>query len=73
MLERHGFKIEKRFVIDAVRSPDKVVKGSKERLIAQKVYDEKHLIRVICGVRGENAVVVTIYPARRERYESQVQ
>jgi len=50
MLERHGFKIEKRFVIDAVRSPDKVVKGSKGRLIAQKVYDEKHLIRVIYEV-----------------------
>jgi hypothetical protein len=49
MLERHGFKIEKRYVTDAVRRPDKVVKGSKGRLIAQKVYDEKHLISYIRG------------------------
>jgi len=73
MLERHGFKIEKEYIVNAVRSPDKVVKGSKGRLIAQKAYDEKHLIRVIYEVRGGNAVVVTLYPARRGRYESQVQ
>jgi len=33
-------------------------------------YDEKHLIRVIYEVKDENALVVTFYPAKRERYES---
>ena len=70
VLKRHGFKVEKEDVVDAVKYPDKVVKGRKGRFVAQKVYNEKHLIRDICAVRDENAVVVTFYPAKRERYES---
>ena len=72
ILRRHGFEIQEKDVVNVVKHPDKVVKGEKERFIAQKACDEKHLIRVIYELRGENAVVVTFYPARRERYESQV-
>ena len=55
-----------------MRHPDRVLRGSKGRLIAQKIYDEKHLIRVIYEVSDEDILVVTFYPARRERYEGQV-
>ncbi len=57
-------------MVNVVKHPDKVFKGKKGRFIAQKAYDEKHLIRY--KLRGEDAVVVTFYPARRERYEGQV-
>ena len=72
VFRRHGFKIEEKEVVDTVRHPDKVIKGRKGRFIAQRVYNERHLVRVIYEVKGENAVVVTFYPAKRERYESQV-
>jgi hypothetical protein len=72
ILRKHGFYIEEKDIIDAVRHPDRVLRGSRGRLIAQKIYDEKHLIRVIYEVSDENILVVTFYPARRERYEGQV-
>ena len=69
VLRRHGFGIEEKEVVDVVRRPDKVIKGGKGRFIAQTVYNERHLIRVIYEARGKIAVVVTFYPAKRERYE----
>ena len=70
VLRKHGFVVNEDEVVDVVRDPDKVVKGRKGRYVAQKIYDEKHLIRVIYEVKDENALVVTFYPAKRERYES---
>lgn len=72
ILRKHGFYIEEKDIIDVVRHPDRVLRGSKGRLIAQKIYDEEHLIRVIYEVSDEDILVVTFYPARRERYEGQV-
>ncbi|MEM2058399.1 MAG: DUF4258 domain-containing protein [Thermoproteota archaeon] len=73
ILRRHGFEIREEDIVNVVKHPDKVFKGRRGRFIAQKAYDEKHLIRVIYELKDENAVVVTFYPARRERYENQIQ
>ena len=70
VLRKHGFMVDKDEVVDAVRHPDRMISGKKGRFVAQKVYDEKHLIRVIYEVKDQNALVVTFYPAKRERYES---
>lgn len=70
VLRKHGVMVDENEVVDVVRHPDKVIKSKKGRFVAQKVYDEKHLIRVIYEVKDENALVVTFYPAKRERYES---
>ena len=40
-----------------------------ERLIAQKVIDKAHLIRVIYIREGDEIKVITFYPTKRQRYE----
>lgn len=69
VLRRHGFKIEKEMVVDAIRHPSKVIRGRKDRFIAQRVYNQRHLIRVVYEVRDSKVMVVTLYPVKRERYE----
>jgi len=71
ILEDHRVKISKSQVEDTVLRPDKVIRGRKGRFIAQKRMSENHLLRVIYE-KEENIEVVTFYPARRKRYESEV-
>jgi len=52
--------------------PDKVIKGGRERFISQKVYNKRHLIRVVYEVKDGKALVITFYPAKWERHENQV-
>lgn len=68
ILEKHGVKVTKKQIEDTVLRPDKVTKGRKRRLIAQRKMDEKHLLRVIYE-KKENIEIITFYPARRKRYE----
>lgn len=57
---------------DYVKNPEKVLPGKHGRLIAQEVLDEEHLLRVIYEDKGKEIVIITFYPARRERYEDQI-
>ena len=41
-------------------------------MIAQKRITERHVLRVIYRQEGENQVVITFYPGRRERYEAKL-
>lgn len=41
----------------------------EERLIAQKRFDETHVIRVVYEEIADKIYVVTIYPGRKSRYE----
>ncbi|MFW6194524.1 MAG: DUF4258 domain-containing protein [Halobacteriota archaeon] len=69
VLRKHNCKIDKESVLKAVKDPEKVVPGKHYRLIAQKALDEEHLLRVIYEDKGKEWVIITFYPARRERYE----
>jgi len=72
VLRRHGIIIEKRTVEDTVTKPDLLQHGLKEIMIAQKVLDEEHLIRVVHMKKDNDIRVITFYPVRRERYEGKV-
>lgn len=41
-------------------------------MIAQKIIDEEHLIRVVHTKKDNDIRVITFYPVRRERYEGKV-
>ncbi len=43
--------------------------GYKERLTAQKGFDNTHVLRVVYESKPEKIYVVTVYPGRRSRYE----
>jgi hypothetical protein len=42
------------------------------RMIAQRRINERHVLRVIYRQEGEDLVVITFYPGRRERYEAEL-
>jgi hypothetical protein len=46
-LAEQGFKITKKQVEDTLNVPESVVKGERDRFIAQRAVDETHVIRVI--------------------------
>jgi len=69
-LKEHGFPLTERQVVETVMNPDKVLKGKEGRLVCQKIINKKHVLRVIYEKHKGLKWVVTVYPARRERYES---
>jgi len=47
ILNAHGIAVTKEIVEDIVRNPDRIDVGYKERLIAQKVFDDTRVLRVV--------------------------
>jgi len=72
VLRRHSIIVEEKTVKDVVIKPDRLYKGQKETMIAQKVLDEEHLIRVVYTKKDNDIRVITFYPVRRERYAGKV-
>lgn len=68
ILKRHGIFFDKKLIINAIKNPNNILTGSKNRLIAQKNINEKHILRVIYEETSDEIVVITFYPARRNRY-----
>ncbi len=69
ILKSHGVDVSKDIIEDIVRNPDKIEVGYKERLIAQKGFDEAHVLRVVYEEFPDKKYVVIVYPGRRSRYE----
>ncbi|MBN2374711.1 DUF4258 domain-containing protein [bacterium] len=69
MLKNHGILITMETVKDVVTSPDKINRGYKDRLIAQKGLDKEHVLRVVYEERPDSILIINMYPGRRERYE----
>ncbi len=63
------YDLNKVLVIKAVLDPDCIVEGKFGRKIAQKILDERYLLRVVFEEKGDQLIIVTCYKARRERYE----
>ena len=69
ILKSHGIDVSKEMVEDIIRNPDRIDVGYKERLIAQKGFDEIRVLRVVYETLPDKLYVVTVYPGRRSRYE----
>jgi hypothetical protein len=68
LLARHNFVVSEAQIIEALASPDKVETG-RDPLIAQKILNNHHVIRVVYRIEGDDKVVITFYLGRRQRYE----
>jgi hypothetical protein len=55
-------------VIEALEAPDEI-DFDRDPPIAQKKFDERHVLRVVFRTEGEDKVVITFYPGRRRQYE----
>ena len=68
-MRKHKIFIDGKFIENAVVNPDNIESGYKERLIAQKILDEEHVIRVVYEESKDNLRIITMYPGRKKRYE----
>ena len=69
ILKRLGFSVSMRQVVKVVENPERVDVGWKGRFIASGELNREHVLRVVIEKVGDRKLVVTFYPARRERYE----
>ena len=69
MLRSHGIDVQKEIVENIVRTPDRIDKGYKDRLIAQKGFNDTHVLRVVYESLPDKIYVISVYPGRRSRYE----
>ncbi|MCL4430212.1 MAG: DUF4258 domain-containing protein [Chloroflexi bacterium] len=56
-------------VFDAIQNPESLKSGYFGRKIAQSTLTNDLLLRVIYEETDNNILVVTLYPAKRQRYE----
>ncbi len=69
VLASHEISIDQNFVIETVRSPDKLETGEVDKLIAQKRLAENLVLRVVYREFNAFILIITLYPGRRSRYE----
>ena len=72
VLKRHGLEVTTAAVELTVVSPEKLEPYSEGRFIAQRGIDDRHVLRVVYREEGDTRVIITFYPGRRDRYESQL-
>jgi hypothetical protein len=68
ILARHRFVVTEAQVVETLNSPDRV-EVDRVSLVAQKGFGEEHVLHVVYRVEGDDQVVITFYPGRKQRYE----
>ena len=63
-----GFNVSQEAVIESVYQPDSIVPSGRGRYIIQSALDDIFMLRIVVEENDE-IVIVTLYPARRDRYE----
>jgi len=69
ILSNHQIFVEKNLIMKIITKPDRIESGYKNRLVAQGMLDDKHVLRIVCEESEEEIKIITMYPGRRSRYE----
>ena len=69
VLASHELTIDPDFVIETVRSPEKLETREENKLIAQKQLDKNLVLRVVYREFSTFIFIITLYPGRKSRYE----
>ncbi len=69
VLASHEVTIDPDFVVETVRSPEKLETGEEDKLIAQKGLNENLVLRVVYREFNTFILIITLYPGRKSRYE----
>jgi hypothetical protein len=56
-------------IVKTIRNPENLILGYFGRKIAQSRLTDELLLRVIYEETDNNILVITLYPAKRQRYE----
>ncbi|MBI2042776.1 DUF4258 domain-containing protein [Candidatus Pacearchaeota archaeon] len=60
-------KFSKEIIEDALKNPDEIIKGKRNRKIAHKIIENK-LLRVVFEEDAKTYIVITAYYAEPKRY-----
>lgn len=69
VLAAHGLSLEEEMVVHIILNPAGTFEGYRGRKIAQGPLDESRVLRVVYEEKGDDIIIVTFYPGRRQRYE----
>ena len=69
LTQGQGFSVDEETIVSVIQEAAEIFLGYSGRLIPQGTLDEEHVLRVIYE-ESDEITVVTLYPGRRERYES---
>ncbi len=72
LLSKHGFKVTKQEIRDLLRRPSRIRAGYGRRKIAERPITSDHILRVVFEELSSELKVITMYPGRRDRYESKL-
>jgi hypothetical protein len=61
------YNLTEELIENTLKNPDEIVKGYEGRLIAHKLLNG-HILRVVYSETKDEIKVITVYPARKERY-----
>ena len=67
ILRQYGFPLKKQQVLSTVLKPDRL-EDRDNQVVATKVLNKEYGIRVVYEIRGDQMVIITFYPVRRDRY-----
>ncbi|MEG8988147.1 DUF4258 domain-containing protein [Ignavibacteria bacterium 4148-Me] len=69
ILRNHQVFVDENLITKIISKPDRIESGYKNRLVAQGMLDDKHVLRFVYEEFEEEIKIITMYPARRSRYE----
>lgn len=69
VLKRHGVSVDRELVIGILQRPDEIDYSRLPLFIAQGALDDTHVLRVVFKQEGDDAIIITFYPARQNKYE----
>jgi hypothetical protein len=72
ILQRHGFSVTREQVEVVVNRPERVLPQPDGTCIAQRTISDRHVLRVIYREEAGARIVITFYPGRRQRYETEL-
>ena len=61
------YNLTEKIVTDAIKNPDEIIEGYSETIIAHKLLNE-HVLRIVYAKEKDKIKVITVYPAKKERY-----
>lgn len=69
LLKSRGFFVTEKEIKEVIKNPDHLDRQSDyPKLIASRIIDEKHILRVVYKVEDGIIRAITIYPAEKGRY-----
>ena len=69
ILKRHKFLVKRHQVMKTVTNPEKMDYSRAPLIIAERSFDERHVLRVVYKQVGDTLRIITFYPGRKNQYE----